>query len=138
MWYSINKKLLLINYMSTIFGVITTILGLLALWFIVVAILSICGAVIKLSLQSPIFWAGIIGGLLVYLCGGRSDSAIWAGIIVGGGIMLVYYIYSIFGSNMIKIVVCSVIGGFIGYLLGGLIILFSIIGLIAGIYVCKK
>lgn len=124
--------------LSTIFGILLTILGLLALWFVVVAILSICGAAIQLTLQSPIFWAAVIGGLLVYLCGGRSDSAIWAGIIVGGGIMLVYYIYSIFGSNMIKIVICTAIGGFIGYICGGLIILFSIIGLIAGIYICKK
>lgn len=124
--------------LSTIFGILLTILGLLALWFVVVAILSICGAAIQLTLQSPIFWAAVIGGLLVYLCGGRSDSAIWAGIIVGGGIMLVYYIYSIFGSNMIKIVICTAIGGFIGYLLGGLIILFSVIGLGIGIYICKK
>ena len=124
--------------LSTIFGVLLTLLGLFVLWCIVVAILSVCGAAIEITLKSPIFWAALIGGLLVYLFGGRSDSAIWAGIIIGGGLMLLYYIYSIFGSNMIKIVICTAIGGFIGYLLGGLIILFSIIGLIAGIYVCKK
>ncbi len=124
--------------LSTIFGILLTILGLLALWFVVVVILSICGAAIQLTLQSPIFWAAVIGGLLVYLCGGRSDSAIWAGIIVGGGIMLVYYIYSIFGSNMIKIVICTAIGGFIGYICGDLSILFAIIGGLIGIYICKK
>ncbi len=124
--------------MSTIFGVLMTLLGLFVLWCIVVGILSVCGAVIKLSLQSPIFWAGIIGGLLVYLCGGRSDSAIWAGIIIGGGIVVVYYVCSIFGSSIFKIIIFALVGGFIGYLLGGLMILFSVIGLGVGIYVCKK
>lgn len=124
--------------LSTIFGVILTLLGLFVLWCIVVGILSVCGAVIQISLKSPIFWCAIIAGLIVYLCGGRSDSSIITGMIIGGGVMLLYYIYTIFGLSMIKIVICTAIGGFIGYICGDLSILFAIIGGLIGIYICKK
>ena len=125
--------------LSTIFGVLMTLLGLFVLWCIVVGILSVCGAAVQLTLQSPIFWCAVIGGLIVYLCGGRSDSAIWAGIIGGGGVMVLYYICTIFSiSKIFKIILFTLIGGFIGFLCGDLSIFFGIIGFCIGIYMAFK
>ena len=125
--------------LSTIFGVLMTLLGLFVLWCIVVGILSVCGAAVQLTLQSPIFWCAVIGGLLVYLCGGRSNEAIITGMIIGGGVMLLGYICTIFGlSKIFTIVICTLIGGFIGFLCGDLSILFGIVGFIVGICISFK
>jgi len=124
--------------LASIFGVISVILGVLLAWFLLIAILSICGTILKLTFRSPIFWAALIGGLLVYLCGGGSNSAIIIGMSVGGGLMLLGIICSWLGDfKIFKIIFCTLISILIGSLCE-FMILFGLIGFIAGIFIFEK
>lgn len=124
--------------LSTIFSIIVVILGLLLLWGLVILILGVCGAAIKVTLSSPIFWAALIGGLVAYLLGYQSDQSIINGMIWGGGTMLLIMVCSWIGSyTVLKVIGWTFLGVALGYFLGMMIFL-GIIGFIIGIYQVNK
>ena len=120
--------------LATIFSVIAIIVSVLIMWGLACLCLGVCCAAIKVVLESPIFWFAVLGGLIAYACGYRSDRALINGMICGGGIVVLFAACSLIESYAVVKVICWAAAGLlIGYF-AGMMVFCGIIGLLVGIY----
>lgn len=125
--------------LSTIFSVLSVILMLVVLYGVFCLVVGVSVGIIQYILNSPLFYLGLIGGLIAYWCG-AGEAGIKTGMILGVVIPLVFWgVVALFKGLQIPWgkVLSPILWGIVGVIIGafmGMSILFGLIGFIYGLY----
>ena len=120
--------------MAVIFQILTVIIICFVSWCLLVAFFGTILGVATVIICSPVFWGAMVGGLIAFWLGYSSTWELINGMIIGGGVVLLFGACELINSyKIIKLIVYTVLGVLVGLLIG-IPIFTGIIAFLYGLY----